>query len=183
MGLVKCPDCGREISERAVSCPNCGCPISEIIQKERSEQLHHRAAKKLKEGVVKRPPYVTVVLAIMAIVNAVGAVMYFYGLFYPPVFGYRQINGHQIPIHPSYLTTWMGFIIGIVSLIAARNLFRWKRSGFRLLVFCAAFHFIFLFFTQGWTFAASLIAFLWVGVTYAVLRQKTEGVTTWSLLK
>ena len=24
--LVKCPDCGREISHRAVMCPNCGAP-------------------------------------------------------------------------------------------------------------------------------------------------------------
>lgn len=27
MALIKCPECGREISERAKSCPNCGCPI------------------------------------------------------------------------------------------------------------------------------------------------------------
>ena len=28
MGLIKCPDCEREISATAVSCPNCGRPIS-----------------------------------------------------------------------------------------------------------------------------------------------------------
>ncbi len=27
MALIKCPECGKEISERAQSCPNCGCPI------------------------------------------------------------------------------------------------------------------------------------------------------------
>ena len=27
MALVKCPECGKEISDKAVSCPNCGCPI------------------------------------------------------------------------------------------------------------------------------------------------------------
>ena len=26
MGLVKCPDCGKEVSDRADACPNCGCP-------------------------------------------------------------------------------------------------------------------------------------------------------------
>ncbi|MBO5077248.1 MAG: zinc ribbon domain-containing protein [Clostridia bacterium] len=26
MELIKCPDCGKEISRRAVNCPNCGCP-------------------------------------------------------------------------------------------------------------------------------------------------------------
>lgn len=29
MALIKCPDCGKEISSRAKSCPNCGCPIAE----------------------------------------------------------------------------------------------------------------------------------------------------------
>ena len=29
MALIKCPECGREISDKAVSCPGCGCPASE----------------------------------------------------------------------------------------------------------------------------------------------------------
>lgn len=28
MALIKCPECGREISDKAVSCPGCGYPIS-----------------------------------------------------------------------------------------------------------------------------------------------------------
>lgn len=28
MALVKCPDCGKELSDQAVSCPNCGRPIT-----------------------------------------------------------------------------------------------------------------------------------------------------------
>ena len=27
--LINCPDCGAEISRRAVSCPRCGCPIQQ----------------------------------------------------------------------------------------------------------------------------------------------------------
>ena len=27
MALIKCPECGKEISDRAPSCVNCGCPI------------------------------------------------------------------------------------------------------------------------------------------------------------
>ena len=30
MALLKCSECGREISDKAVSCPGCGCPVSEI---------------------------------------------------------------------------------------------------------------------------------------------------------
>lgn len=29
MALIKCPECGKEISDKAATCPNCGCPISE----------------------------------------------------------------------------------------------------------------------------------------------------------
>lgn len=28
MALIKCPECGKEISDKASICPNCGCPIN-----------------------------------------------------------------------------------------------------------------------------------------------------------
>lgn len=28
MAMISCPECGKQISDRAASCPNCGCPIS-----------------------------------------------------------------------------------------------------------------------------------------------------------
>lgn len=28
MSLIKCKECGKEISDKAESCVNCGCPIS-----------------------------------------------------------------------------------------------------------------------------------------------------------
>lgn len=31
MALIKCPECGKEMSNRADSCPQCGMPINEII--------------------------------------------------------------------------------------------------------------------------------------------------------
>lgn len=27
MALLKCPDCGHDVSDKAQSCPNCGCPV------------------------------------------------------------------------------------------------------------------------------------------------------------
>lgn len=41
MALIKCTECGKEFSDRAVACPNCGCPtdiILEDIEKEKSIQ-------------------------------------------------------------------------------------------------------------------------------------------------
>ena len=28
MALIKCPECGREISEKAPTCPGCGAPVA-----------------------------------------------------------------------------------------------------------------------------------------------------------
>lgn len=30
MALIKCPECGKEISDKAEACPNCGCPIEKM---------------------------------------------------------------------------------------------------------------------------------------------------------
>lgn len=30
MALIKCPECGREVSDKAKNCPFCGCPIESV---------------------------------------------------------------------------------------------------------------------------------------------------------
>ncbi len=41
MALIKCPECGKEISDKAVSCPNCGCPIESMeSDKENSSSVN-----------------------------------------------------------------------------------------------------------------------------------------------
>lgn len=55
MALINCPECGKEISDRAAACPNCGCPveIAQPVQKtdEREEVPHRFEAQ---EKVAKR---------------------------------------------------------------------------------------------------------------------------------
>ena len=39
MALINCPECGKEISDKAISCPNCGVPLSkEISQLEKKNE-------------------------------------------------------------------------------------------------------------------------------------------------
>lgn len=30
MALIKCTECGKEISDKAITCPNCGCPVNPV---------------------------------------------------------------------------------------------------------------------------------------------------------
>lgn len=32
MALIKCIECGNEISNKAEVCPNCGCPVSDTVK-------------------------------------------------------------------------------------------------------------------------------------------------------
>lgn len=36
MPLIECPDCGRNVSDRAKSCPDCACPVAEVVAEQRA---------------------------------------------------------------------------------------------------------------------------------------------------
>ena len=46
MALIKCIECGNEISNKAEVCPNCGCPVSETVKEKNN--------KKKKMLIIKR---------------------------------------------------------------------------------------------------------------------------------
>lgn len=39
MALIKCPECGKEVSDKAAACPNCGLGIREYIEEENRRVL------------------------------------------------------------------------------------------------------------------------------------------------
>ena len=43
MALIKCPECGRQVSDKALTCPNCGCPIGTTINQAKKESLNYPA--------------------------------------------------------------------------------------------------------------------------------------------
>ncbi len=48
MALIKCNECGKEISDKASACPNCGCPIELEIKEEsniKDSQTNEKEAK------------------------------------------------------------------------------------------------------------------------------------------
>lgn len=50
MSMIRCPECGKEMSDKASACPNCGCPIEDIRNKlGEIETERNEAAKKREE--------------------------------------------------------------------------------------------------------------------------------------
>ena len=47
MAMISCPECGKQISDRAVSCPACGCPISSAPAAPARQNTADEAAKLL----------------------------------------------------------------------------------------------------------------------------------------
>ena len=42
MALIKCPECGKEVSDKAVSCVNCGYPIREFLLQEQEPEANNK---------------------------------------------------------------------------------------------------------------------------------------------
>lgn len=62
MSLMKCPECGKEVSDSAKNCPSCGFCIDDYIlqlkEAERKEQEEARKQKKREEDIEKSKEYI-----------------------------------------------------------------------------------------------------------------------------
>lgn len=75
MALINCPECGKEISDKAGNCPNCGCPIQpeqETVKDNRgerwsSEQSSKTETKKNQDKSKKKGGCLKVLLIVVAI--------------------------------------------------------------------------------------------------------------------
>lgn len=86
MALIKCPECGKEMSDQAISCPNCGCPI-EVVKKEiESKRLKDAELQKIESvkneteakaaKTAKKDLFTLAVIAIVVLCVIVGYVIY-----------------------------------------------------------------------------------------------------------
>ena len=55
MALIKCPECGKEISDKAKTCPNCGYPIKKITGTENEILEQTEVGKQQYDIVVQKP--------------------------------------------------------------------------------------------------------------------------------
>ena len=58
MAMIKCPECGHEVSDKAPTCPNCGCPIKKETHNHNSmeykvtKQVHSELKVRHMVGIV-----------------------------------------------------------------------------------------------------------------------------------
>ena len=70
MALIKCPECGKEISDKAGACPNCGCPISSLeglaeLSKQKEEEMKQTQSE-------NRKTTIGIIIAVLIVAFIVG---------------------------------------------------------------------------------------------------------------
>lgn len=82
MALITCPDCGRQISDRAHSCPHCGAINDDKIARKVHKSAHH-AGGRVRNGLLngrmsRKKMWTTVIVCVIAagIVSGVGFAIY-----------------------------------------------------------------------------------------------------------
>ena len=53
MAMIKCPECGKEISDRAEVCPGCGYPVEDYLQETKEKEQREIPEKKWNESEKK----------------------------------------------------------------------------------------------------------------------------------
>lgn len=64
MALIKCPECGKDVSDRANSCPHCGYPFTTI-----HKEVKKREEKPISDKTIIIPNFILGILGILMLVG------------------------------------------------------------------------------------------------------------------
>jgi len=100
MALIKCPECGRDVSDSASSCPNCGHPISRVDKNLVQIDSAPRKRKKYRVRLLIFTP------------------IFFIGLILSMIWGFSAISGGKGGMFGFWLfVAFVGFIGMVASAI------------------------------------------------------------------
>ena len=69
MAIIKCSECGKEISDKASMCPNCGCPVS-VMESETKDDVGTN-----KDQIGKKKfNFITIVAIVVVMIIALGGI-------------------------------------------------------------------------------------------------------------
>ena len=55
MALIKCPECGRDVSDSAITCPNCGYPLKQNQEEEKESVVEQAVTNESEDSEVTNP--------------------------------------------------------------------------------------------------------------------------------
>lgn len=120
MPLIKCPECGKEVSDQALSCPHCGYPLKkpEPKKKKINPDLSKMEVIMVRSSLL---PFLGAAFMLVLIAVCVAA-----AILMPKVIGGSEIFILSIWF---YILALFGLIIGLISLIKAINNTRIKTNN------------------------------------------------------
>ncbi|MGN0366749.1 MAG: hypothetical protein ACI4E5_12535 [Suilimivivens sp.] len=72
MALIKCSECGKEISDKAENCPNCGCPVQNNVTENSTDIKNEQKSKK---GKVSGMSIAALILSILGCTFIIGIIL------------------------------------------------------------------------------------------------------------
>ena len=88
MALIKCKECGKEVSDKAKTCPNCGCPIfKEVvkkIKKKKWEELTYEEKMKILSYRKLQKNWWITERVVIGLCGIIGSIFLFISFFVEP---------------------------------------------------------------------------------------------------
>lgn len=72
MAMINCPECGKEISDKADKCPNCGCPIKENTPQPYQPVIVNNSTPEKKNGSCLKT--VLIVIGVFIVIGIIGGI-------------------------------------------------------------------------------------------------------------
>lgn len=96
MSMIKCTECGKEISDKAAACPHCGCPMTEILsvtkENKKEEKVKPIKEKKIKEPITpeQKKKRILIMGVTAFVLIAVVALIWYFGIKIPQDKAYAE---------------------------------------------------------------------------------------------
>ena len=93
MALIICPECGRELSDKAKNCPHCGFPINEVLPKTQENTSNDINPSKPPKEKKKMPSWLLALIIVVVLILIGNIVVY---CFNDKISGSDAVQGEEV---------------------------------------------------------------------------------------
>ncbi len=77
MALIKCSECGKDISDKAEACPHCGCPVALMAESKADSYVSKDKTIMVNKKTKKKKARLFSAVIVVAIVIAISVIIFF----------------------------------------------------------------------------------------------------------